>query len=91
MLDNQESLIALYQLLSAMDPVTVNIQVHHNSVYITTYASLFFFFQAFFTALMKNKLLTSLASLTRWMGIVCTMMELMITLFPESTFLEGIG
>lgn len=31
MLDNQESLIALYQLLSAMDPVTVNIQVYHNS------------------------------------------------------------
>ena len=32
-LDDQESLIALYQLLSAMDPVTVNIQVqcynHH--------------------------------------------------------------
>lgn len=27
-LDDQESLIALYQLLSAMDPVTVNIQVH---------------------------------------------------------------
>ena len=26
-LDDQESLVALYQLLSSMDPVTVNIQV----------------------------------------------------------------
>ena len=43
MLDDQESLIALYQLFSAMDPVTVNIQVHHNSVYITACITFFSF------------------------------------------------
>ena len=51
----------------------------------------FMHMQAFFTALMKTRTLTSVVSLVRWMGVVCTMMELMITLFPESTFLEGIG
>ena len=36
-LDDQESLIALYQLLSAMDPVTVNIQVRQFITTVTMY------------------------------------------------------
>ena len=39
--------------------------------------------------MLKQHSLTSLGRLIRWLGVVCTVLELMVTIFPETTLFNN--
>ena len=104
--DNSGSLVSLYQLLTALDPSVLSIQVRKGGtvaaisnewmqsvinipdLYIS--GIFLFFFQALFTAILKPKQLSSVTYLVRWLGFVCTLLELMASLFNEQAVFDAI-
>ena len=106
LLDSNEALVAIYQLFTAMDPGTISVQVKHCCtnwlhVCLHTYTVLCYRThiisvldlrsQALFTSVLKQHFLTSLSRLFRWLRVVCTVLELMITIFPEITLFKDMG
>ena len=80
-LDNNEALLALYQLLMTMAPKTVTFSVRPigSKIWLVYIMSL----QSVLAAILKPTVLTSATQLLRWLAMLSVLLELMVSLFSE--------